>query len=90
MQYKKPGSMEPLFVVDAPTWGSIGRFINHTSVALANCALGALQLHRRRVMSFRATKHIAPGEPIRFKYFGANSNIADSADGRCRANTFAY
>ena len=31
MQYKEPGSMEPLYVVDARSTGSLGRFINHAS-----------------------------------------------------------
>ena len=54
MQYKEPGSMEPLYVIDARSTGSIGLFINHACGASANCALEGLQLHQRRVMAFRA------------------------------------
>ena len=62
MQYKEPGSMEPLSVVDARSTGSLGRFINHACGASANCALEALQHQHRRVMAFRASRDIARGE----------------------------
>ena len=84
MQYKEPGSMEPLYVVDARSRGSLGRFINHACGASANCALEALQYHHRRVMAFRATRDITIGEPIRFNYFGAVSNVPGTSDARCR------
>ena len=85
MQYKEPGSMEPLYIVDARSTGSIGRFINHACGDSANCALEALQYQHRRVMAFRASRDIAKDEPIRFNYFGADSNVSGTSDSRCRA-----
>ena len=52
MQYKEPGSNEPLCVVDARTTGSLGRFINHACGDSAYCELEALQFQHRRVMTF--------------------------------------
>ena len=84
MLYKEPGSMEPLYIVDARSTGSVGRFINHACGASANCVLEALQYQHRRVMAFRASRDIDKDEPIRFNYSGADSNLPGTSDSRCR------
>ncbi|HSG19996.1 MAG TPA: SET domain-containing protein-lysine N-methyltransferase, partial [Burkholderiaceae bacterium] len=90
MQYKEPGSTEPLYVVDARTRGSLGRFINHVCGASANCEIEGLQYHNFRVMTFRASKDIEPGSVIRFNYFGADSHITGTSDNQCRERTLSY
>ena len=90
MQYKEPGSTEPLYVVNARTRGSLGRFINHACGASANCEIEGLQYHNRRVMTFRASKDIEPGSVIRFNYFGADSHITGTSDNYCRERTLSY